>query len=242
MLLPEPYERPRSRRLVAAAPRPSVSPPRRPEVAPPPSSRRRTRWRRMVVLAALVFTAGAASGGLLGRRQEPAHRALLQAQANVPNARTATDGQNPAAESKPNRESKAPRPRRADHGSLTSSTKQEPHRVAPAKWAANVLGVTVGIDGKGVRVVWERPTESNHVVVVRELISARRSFVVFRGRATSFRDVSAHRCTAYRYIIINYDGRGHHSTGVPTSIVTQGCRRSAPRGSPASTPDPSQRS
>jgi hypothetical protein len=194
------------------------------------------------VLAALVFTVGAASGGLLGWRQEPSPRALLQAPANAPNAPTATDGQNPAAESKPDRESKAPRPRRAGHGSLSRATKQAPHRVAPAKWAANVLGVTVGIDGNGVRLVWERPTESNHVVVVRKLVSARRSVVVFRGRATSFRDVSAHRCTAYRYIIINYDGRGHQSTGVPTSIVTQGCRRSAPRSSSASTRSLAQRS
>jgi hypothetical protein len=93
-----------------------------------------------------------------------------------------------------------------------------------------------------VRLVWERPTESNHVVVVRKLVSARQSVLVFRGRATSFRDVSARRCTAYRYIIINYDGRGHQSTGVPTSIVTQGCRRSAPRGLPASTHGLSQRS
>jgi hypothetical protein len=88
-----------------------------------------------------------------------------------------------------------------------------------------------------VRLVWERPTESNHVVVVRKLVSGRRGVVVFRGRATSFRDVSARRCTAYRYIIINYDGRGRHSTGVPTSVVTQGCGREASRGSSASTND-----
>jgi hypothetical protein len=233
MLLPEPYERPTFRRPVAAASRRSVSPPRRPEVAPPPSARQRTRWRRMVVLAALVFTAGAASGGLLGRRQEASPPALLQAQANLPTPPTATDVQNPAAESKPDRGSTAPRPRRVGHGSLSRATKQEPHRVASAKWAANVLGVTVGIDGRGVRLVWERPTESNHVVVVRRLVSHRHSVVVFRGQATSFRDVSARPCTAYRYVIINYDRRGHPSTGVPTSVVTQGCGRKASRRSSA---------
>lgn len=194
------------------------------------------------MLAALVFTVGAASGGLLGRRQEASPRPLLQAQASLPIAPTATDGQNPTAESKPNRGSKAPRPRRAGHSSFAGAAKREPHRAAPAKWAANVLGVTVGVEGKGVRLVWERPTESNHVVVVRKLVSARRSVVVFRGRATSFRDISAHRCSAYRYIIVNYDRRGHHSTGVPTTIVTQGCRRTASRGSTASADDPSQRS
>jgi hypothetical protein len=47
--------------------------------------------------------------------------------------------------------------------------------------------------------------------------------VVFRGGATSFRDISPRPCTAYRYTIVNYDRRGHRSTGVPTSVVTGGC-------------------
>ena len=196
----------------------------------------------MVVLAALVFTVGAASGGLLGRRQEPSPSALIQGQPNVPNAPTATDDQNPRAESKPDLGSKEPSPRQAAHGSLSRATKQEPHRVVPAKWAANVLGVTVGIDGRGVRLVWERPTESNHVVVVRRLVSHRHGVVVFRGQATSFRDVSARPCTAYRYVIINYDRRGHPSTGVPTSVVTQGCGRKRPAPPDALTTDRTQRS
>jgi hypothetical protein len=233
MLLPERYERPTSHRPVAAASHPNVSPPRRPEVPPPSSERRRMRWRRMVVLAALVFAAGAASGGLLGRREEASPRALLQAQANLPTAPPATAGQNPAAENKPDRATKAPRRRRGGHHSFARATNQEPHRVAAAKWAANVLGVTVGIDGRGVRLVWERPAQSDHVVVVRRLVSHRHSVVVFRGQATSFRDVSARPCTAYRYVIINYDRRGHPSTGVPTSVVTQGCgRRASRRSSP----------
>jgi hypothetical protein len=168
------------------------------------------------MLAALIFVAGAASGGLLGRR-EASPRALLQAEANLPTAPPATDGQNPGAENKPERGTKAPR----------RATKQESHRFAPAKWAANVLGVTVGIDGRGVRLAWERPTQSNRVVVVRRLVSHRHSVVVFQGQATSFRDISARPCTAYRYVIINYDRPGHPSTGVPTSVVTQGCGRKA---------------
>jgi hypothetical protein len=47
--------------------------------------------------------------------------------------------------------------------------------------------------------------------------------VVYRGRATSYRDMSPQPCTAYRYTIVNYDRSGHHSTGVPTSVVTEGC-------------------
>jgi hypothetical protein len=61
------------------------------------------------------------------------------------------------------------------------------------------------------------------VVVLRRLGDQGRSAVVFHGRATSFRDVSPRRCTAYRYTIVNYDRRGHRSTGVPTSVVTEGC-------------------
>jgi len=81
------------------------------------------------------------------------------------------------------------------------------------------------------------------VVVVRQLASHQNAGVVFRGRATSFRDVSARRCTAYRYVIINYDGRGHPSTGVPTSVVTQGCgRRRLARLVPVTTERATQRS
>ena len=165
------------------------------------------------MLAALIFVAGAASGGLLGRR-EASPRPLLQAEANLPTAPPVADRQNPGAENKPER-------------GVPRTTKQEPHRAAPAKWAANVLGVTVGIDGRGVRLAWEPPTQSNHVVVVRRLVSHRHSVVVFEGHATSFRDVSARPCTAYRYVIVNYDRPGHPSTGVPTSVVTQGCGRKA---------------
>jgi hypothetical protein len=72
-----------------------------------------------------------------------------------------------------------------------------------------------------VKLVWHRPSTSGHVVVLRTI--GRRSTVVFRGRATSYRDVVPHPCTAYRYTIVNYDRRGHPSTGVPTSVVSSGC-------------------
>ena len=90
-------------------------------------------------------------------------------------------------------------------------------------WAANVLGLTAGVDGRGVRLVWEPPADSDHVVVLRTLGARTGGVIVFRGRATSYRDVQARACTAYRYTIVNYDRSGHRSTGVPTAVVTQGC-------------------
>jgi hypothetical protein len=72
-----------------------------------------------------------------------------------------------------------------------------------------------------VKLVWQPPVGSAHVVVLRT--RGDRSTVVFRGRAASFRDVPPRACTTYRYTIVNYDRRGHRSTGVPTSVVTAGC-------------------
>ena len=66
------------------------------------------------------------------------------------------------------------------------------------------------------------PEDSDHVVVFRAL-GHERGVVVFRGVRRSYRDVSARRCSAYRYTIVNYDPNGHRSTGVPTTVVTQGC-------------------
>jgi hypothetical protein len=74
-----------------------------------------------------------------------------------------------------------------------------------------------------VKLVWHRPADSGRVVVLRALGDHERSTIVFRGRATRFRDVSPRPCTSYRYTIVNYDRRGHPSTGVPTSVVTEGC-------------------
>jgi hypothetical protein len=86
-----------------------------------------------------------------------------------------------------------------------------------------VLGVTTAVSTRGVRLGWQRPADSDHVAVIRTRGARRSNVIVFRGRGTSYRDVSAHSCTTYRYTIVNYDVRGHRSTGVPTSVVTQGC-------------------
>jgi hypothetical protein len=95
--------------------------------------------------------------------------------------------------------------------------------VAPVVWAENVLGVTAGLDGRGVRIVWQAPRGSDHVVVLRALGSSKNSVIVYRGAAGSYRDASARACTTYRYTIVNFDLRGDRSTGVPTSVVTPGC-------------------
>ena len=72
-------------------------------------------------------------------------------------------------------------------------------------------------------LVWQRPTGSVQVVVLRSLAVHARNSVVYRGRASRYRDASPRPCTAYRYTIVNYDRNGRRSTGVPTSVVTGGC-------------------
>ena len=100
-----------------------------------------------------------------------------------------------------------------------------PRKAAPVETqrasAANVLGVAAQVAGHGVKLVWQRPLDSGHVVVLRT--RGGRSRVVFRGRAASFRDAPSRPCTTYRYTIVNYDRDGHPSTGIPTSVVTEGC-------------------
>jgi hypothetical protein len=86
-----------------------------------------------------------------------------------------------------------------------------------------VLGVTAGSDVKGVELVWQPPRSSDHVVVFRARGTRQRSVVVYRGPATSYLDASALSCSVYRYTIVNYDTRGRRSTGIPTSVVTEGC-------------------
>ena len=185
-------------RARALLPEPREHPRPRPTaipVATEATRQRPRRWRRTAVLAAVVFVAGAASGGLLSRKDRPASGVRLELQGG---ARTT-----PPAEGQPNA-----KPRRA---------------AARRTWAPNVLGVTAGVNSKGVKLVWQRPPGSDHVVVLRALSSRKQSVVVFRGRATTYRDVSARPCSEYRYTIVNYDRPRHPSTGVPTSVVTQGC-------------------
>jgi hypothetical protein len=216
-LLPEPRERPRPRQPSIPAIPPSA---RVPTEAP---RRRPRRWTRTAVLTALVFVAGAASGGLLARKDGPASRVRLELQAGA--RTTATDGGRPqvtrraSAEREP---ASRQRLRRGDHPTAAAAKRQR-RGAARRTWAPNVLGVTAGVDSKGVKLVWQRPSRSDHVVVIRALSSRKSSVVVYRGRATTYRDVSARPCSEYRYTIVNYDRLRHRSTGVPTSVVTQGC-------------------
>jgi hypothetical protein len=78
------------------------------------------------------------------------------------------------------------------------------------------------VDERGVRLVWESPSGSDHVVVARTGENGKQR-VIFRGRATSARDASPRSCSTYRYTIVSYDRHGHRSTGVPTSVMTGGC-------------------
>jgi hypothetical protein len=187
---------------------PSTPPRRRLKLSPLPPPRPQRRWPRTVVLAALVFAAGAAAGGFLPNRELRSSAVVLELRAAGP-AATERAATLPAS----------PRPK------STHSTRGQPqhHRATHLTWAANVLGVAAQVAGPGVKLVWSPPADSSHVVVLRKLGARGRSRVVFNGRATSFRDVSPLRCTAYRYTIVNYDRHGRRSTGVPTSVVTEGC-------------------
>jgi hypothetical protein len=60
------------------------------------------------------------------------------------------------------------------------------------------------------------------VAVYRPLDHRKHGVVVFRDRATRFRDALARPCTTYRYTIVNIDPSGRRSTGVPTSVMTDG--------------------
>jgi hypothetical protein len=232
-LLPDPRERPRPRLPHLAAESPSVRVHEPPAIAAEPATPpRKRRWRRAVVLAVLVFTAGAVSGNFLGGRHASSSPGLtFEAQTVVPTTtqaskakqaltqRTST-GRRPALRPpKASTKNQRPKNRRPP---TTSAQRQRP-RAARVTWAANVLGVTARVGSPGVTIVWQRPTNSGRVVVLRTRGARRHGVVVFRGRRTSYRDASPKPCTAYRYTIVNYDRGGHRSTGVPTSVVTPGC-------------------
>lgn len=198
-LLPDPGEPWWSRPQPPTDEPASTAPPQRPRLVPLAPRPRRHRL-RTAVLAVLVFAAGAASGGFLRDREAAPSGVVLEAQ---------SAGQ-AVTEAPPTR----PLPKRATADKVRAARSQR-------TWAANVLGVAAEVAGPGVKLVWQRPPNSGHVVVLRA--SGSRSTVVFRGRATSYRDASPHPCSAYRYTIVNYDRHGHRSTGVPTSVVTPGC-------------------
>jgi hypothetical protein len=242
-LLPEPRERPRPPRRAQAREKPVVERPKIEAVpAPPP---RRRRWPRMVVLAGLVFAAGAASGGFFGERHSSSSGLTLGAQADSPPSSTTETGEakqplrreqttakrsapQPPQTSRPSTPPAAPPARKtrpASRKTRPPSRKARPPSrqtppVAQVTWAANVLGVSAQVAGSGVELVWQRPADSGHVVVVRTVGARKRGVAVFKGRATRYHDASPRPCTTYRYTIVNYDRRGHRSTGVPTSVVT----------------------
>lgn len=200
-LLPEPRERPRPRRPVVATPAP--------EPEPPPEVPRRRRWPRALALAVVIFVAGAASGTLLGNHETSSPGTTLEVRALSP-AATRTTAPRPALV-----------PPKVSHAKPAAAAQpRRQRRRARIAWASNVLGVEATTSTKGVALAWQRPAGSRRVVVLRSR-AGRSAVVVYRGRATSYRDASLRPCTGYRYTIVNYDRRGHRSTGVPTSVVTR---------------------
>ena len=223
VLLPEPREQTRPRRPIATM-RPSAQVAERPKMAPAPRIRSQPRrLRRTLLLAALVFAAGAASGGFVGREHGASSPVMLEIRAGAPSTPTATGATEQPRLDTSSARRKASRQRSVSTSARRPAAKRDGRRPGPRTWAANVLGVTAAVDVQGVRLVWQRPGDSHYVVVLRKLDPGTRNVVVFRGATTSYRDVSARRCTAYRYTIVNHDQRGRRSTGVPTSIVTSGC-------------------
>jgi hypothetical protein len=175
-----------------------------------------------VALSALVFAAGAASGGFLGRRDPPSRPVLLEARLDIPKATVTEENTQSMAQQTSTDRRQATRGR-LDSGSNDSAGGRERRRRAPVTPAANVLGVAAAVDARGVTLAWQSPPGSDHVVVFRTANNSKSGFIVFRGRATSVRDVPPRPCTTYRYTIVSYDRGGHRSTGVPTSVVTGGC-------------------
>ena len=220
-LLPEPRDRPRLGRTQAPAERSRTPVVQRP--APAPARRSPiVRWKRTVALSALVFAAGAASGGFLGRRDPPSRPVLLEGRLDTPKATVTEESTQSVAQQTSTHTRQATQGRR-DSGSSESVGRRERRRRAPVTWAANVLGVTAAVDARGVRLVWQSPSDSDQVVVFRTTDNGKQSFMVYRGRATSVRDAPPRPCSTYRYTILSYDRSGHPSTGVPTSVVTGGC-------------------
>jgi hypothetical protein len=213
----------------APAPQPPLRGPdlQPPLPAPPAAARpRRRRWPRTVALAGLMFAAGAAAGDFIGRTNSSPSPLRLEVQGRTPTTRSNTDTrqQTPSRPaSAPGDESVGRGSSRRSHRSTRAPSKTVERRTLGTTSAANVLGVSTSVDARGVRLVWRRPKGSNHVVVLRTRGARGRSVVIFRGSATTFRDVSVRPCTSYRYTIVTYGRGGRPSTGVPTAVVTEGC-------------------
>jgi hypothetical protein len=156
----------------------------------------------------VIFAAGAVSGSLLGNHQTGSPATTLGIHAAAPTTRESTTG-------RPALRPPAARPARQ---AASAPLRRQRRRHARVVWASNVLGVEATVSRRGVALQWQRPADSARVVVLRKRGAS--SAVVYRGRATSYRDSPPRSCTGYRYTIVNYDRRGHRSTGVPTSVVT----------------------
>ena len=215
-LLPDVVERPRPPAPVVVAEQPTPAEPAPVAVEAAPVAPRR-RWRRMLVLAVLVFVAGAISGTLLGGKNAGPGGVTLGVPAEAPST------QPPSVSTQTGRAPKTSRPARPKKTTSTRATLRPPSPRGQGKtgWSSNVLGVEARVDDAGVTLSWHRPASSGHVVVLRRPRS--HGGVVYEGKAASFSDGDVRSCTAYRYTIVNYDRRGHPSTGVPTTVVTAGC-------------------
>jgi hypothetical protein len=218
-LLPEPRERPR-------APRPPIptrvrveQPVAREEVLAWPERQRRG-WLalRMVVLAVVIFAGGAVSGALFGDDRGSPGSTVDAVRAVEPT--TAPQLRQPQKTSKPTA-LRPPTVTSTSRRALSGRPVPQHRRHARVAWASNVIGVSATVDGTAVALVWQRPADSKRAVVLRKRDAGGGSVVVYRGQATTYRDASPRPCTGYRYTIVNYDRRGHRSTGVPTSIVTR---------------------
>ena len=225
--LPEPREQTRPRRRIAASSAGGTIGARPKAVSPQSPRSRPRRWQRITVLAALVFAAGAALGGLFKTMPGTSTHVTLEVEAGA--APTTTSSRAPKSTRKePSSDAPDASRRRLSKDRRTTpatAPKRQRRRAGRPRpiWSANVLGVTAAVDVHGVLLVWQRPLRFDQVVVFRTPGTRERSDIVYRGRATSYRDLSARPCTAYRYLIVNYDLAGHRSTGVPTSVVTEGC-------------------
>jgi hypothetical protein len=213
-LLPEPRERPRPSRTPAPLP------------APEPAARepeRRRRWPQTIALAIVIFVAGAASGTLLGNHQTGSPATTLEVRAVGPATQQTTApprALRPPKVSHRKTTTQAKRPSTASRTTTAAPAPPQRRRHARVDWATNVLGVEARVGRTGVALQWLRPADSGRVLVLRRREGRSGTTVVYRGRAARFRDASARPCTGYRYTIVNVDGQGHRSTGVPTSVVT----------------------
>jgi hypothetical protein len=163
------------------------------------------------VLVACAFALGGLVGGFVGDRRASVPRPTLQPTLAAPGAaaEAGSSGQVPL--------------QLLPTAAATTTDKAPDGRAAHVVWAPNVVGVAAQIGHPAVTLVWRKPAGSAHVDVLRRPAPRPNGAVVYSGSATRYRDLSARPCTVYRYTIVNYDQSGHRSTGVPTSIVTDGC-------------------